>query len=54
VTLRLTSMTCSSANLVESREGARAVRRDRQALAAMVRDDSGGFASGDAPEIAAN
>jgi hypothetical protein len=41
-------------NLVESPEGARLVRRDRQALAAVVRGDSGGFASGNAPEIAAN
>jgi len=41
-------------NLVESPEGARLVRRGRQALAAVVRGDSGGLASGNAPEIAAN
>ena len=41
-------------NLVESPQGARLVRRDRQALTPVVHGDSGGFASGNAPEIAAN
>ena len=54
VSLRLTHDVLERWDLVESPEVVRLVRRDRQALAAVVRGDSGGFARGGAPEFAAN